>query len=262
MSIHIINTKNSLRNYNYLIACDKTYKAAVIDPLKADACLKLAHDHGYEIELIINTHEHWDHIGGNNEILANTNAKILAHYKAKNKIENISQTLHGGEIIDIGTSIKLKVLDTPGHTMANVCLLLSSISETDALFSGDTLFNAGCGNCYNGGCPQAMYQSFKTKLFPLKKNTRIYPGHDYMENNLKFALSREPDNENIKQLLGKLKEKKEIVITTIEQEKKINPFFRLQEKSIINKLIAEGRIVLNATEEEIFVGLRNCRNEW
>src|SRR5690606_714728 len=93
----------------------------------------------------------------------------------------------------VGRSIALQCLDTPGHTMSHVCLFAHT--DQPALFSGDTLFNAGAGNCHNGGDPVALYETFATRLAHLPETTRVYPGHDYLLNNLGFTLAREPGNQ-------------------------------------------------------------------
>src|SRR3546814_5294660 len=85
-----------------------------------------------------------------------------------------------GDVVSVGRTVELEVLDTPGHTMSHVCLL--SRSDQPCLFSGDTLFNAGAGNCHNGGHPQQLYRTFAEQLAKLPETTRIYPGHDYIAN--------------------------------------------------------------------------------
>ena len=95
-------------------------------------------------------------------MIAATGAELLAHHGAKNKIPDVDVGLHAGDSITIGQTVELEVLDTPGHTMSHVCL----VSDTDepALFSGDTLFNAGAGNCHNGGHPEELYETFSSQL--------------------------------------------------------------------------------------------------
>jgi hydroxyacylglutathione hydrolase len=89
--------------------------------------------------------------------------------------------LSAGDIIKVGKTAELEALDTPGHTMCHICL--RSHTEQPALFSGDTMFNAGVGNCHNGGDPATLYQTFAQQLHGLPDNTLVYPGHDYLENN-------------------------------------------------------------------------------
>jgi hydroxyacylglutathione hydrolase len=105
----------------------------------------------------------------------------------------MARGLSAGDVVKVGRTVELKALDTPGHTMSHVCLL--SHTDQPALFCGDTLFNAGAGNCHNGGHPEELYKTFDRQLAKPPQSTLIYPGHDYMENNLRFTLNREPDNE-------------------------------------------------------------------
>ena len=104
----------------------------------------------------------------------------------------MSRGLGAGDVVKVGKTVELEALDTPGHTMSHVCLL--SHTDQPALFCGDTLFNAGAGNCHNGGHPAELYKTFAEQLAKLPPSTLIYPGHDYIENNLRFTLNREPDN--------------------------------------------------------------------
>ena len=262
MIIEKIWTGNAYRNFNYLIVCPDTGEALAIDPLDHQKCLNIANDNHWDITQILNTHDHWDHIGGNKEVVDATSAKIIAHENAKDLIPNINRGVKHGEVIKVGRSIELECLDTPGHTLSHICLL--SHTEAPALFSGDTLFNAGAGNCHNGGDPQELYKTFSDQLEKLSPNTQIYPGHDYLFNNLEFTLDREPDNEFAKKLLNANKDKDPTkIITTIGEEKNFNAFFRLQNSNIIEKLRESFKdIGSQPSPETVFLKLRELRNNW
>ena len=262
MIIEKIWTGNAYRNFNYLIVCPDTGEALAIDPLDHQKCLNIANDNHWDITQILNTHDHWDHIGGNKEVVDATSAKIIAHENAKDLIPNINRGVKHGEVIKVGRSIELECLDTPGHTLSHICLL--SHTEAPALFSGDTLFNAGAGNCHNGGDPQELYKTFSDQLEKLSPNTQIYPGHDYLINNLEFTLDREPDNEFAKKLLNANKDKDPTkIITTIGEEKNFNAFFRLQNSNIIEKLRESFKdIGSQPSPETVFLKLRELRNNW
>ena len=178
MIVEQIWTGNSFRNFNYVIACPDTGEALAIDPLDYRKCLDVAEKRGWRITQILNTHEHGDHTGGNHHMIEATGAKLLAHENAKVHIGGMDFGLKAGDVVKVGKSLDLLVLDTPGHTMAHICLL----SQTDipALFSGDTLFNAGAGNCHGGGHPVQLYETFINQLAKLSEDTLIYPGHDYL----------------------------------------------------------------------------------
>ena len=178
MIVKQIWTGNNYRNFNYLIACSETGEALAVDPLDYDKCLKAAKAEGWNITQILNTHEHRDHTGGNAQVVEKTGAKILAHKNAKDKIADMARGLSAGDVIKVGRTVELEALDTPGHTMSHVCVL--SHTDQPALFCGDTLFNAGAGNCHNGGHPAELYQTFSGQLAKLPESTMIYPGHDYI----------------------------------------------------------------------------------
>ena len=154
---------------------------------------------GWTITQILNTHHHRDHTGGNDQVIAATHAKLLAHANAKDQIEGIDRGLKAGDVIKVGRTVELECLDTPGHTMSHICV--RSRGDVDALFCGDTLFNAGAGNCHNGGHPNELYNTFAAQLAKLPDTTLVYPGHDYIANNLRFTLDREPDNAKAKAML-------------------------------------------------------------
>ena len=263
MIVKQIWTGNRFRNFNYLIACAETGEALAIDPLEAEKCLKVAKDEGWDITQILNTHEHHDHIGGNAALVAKTGAKVLAHENAKDKIDNVSRGLAAGDVIKVGKTVELEALDTPGHTMCHICL--RSHTDQPALFSGDTLFNAGAGNVHNGGDVNALYATFVEQLARLPDNTQVYPGHDYIENNLKFTLAREPDNAAAKALLPSVTdhEPAKSVITTLKDEKEFNTFLRLSSPSVIAKLRESYPDLPERPDPRtVFLKLRELRNSW
>ena len=262
MIIKQIFTFNNYRNFNYLIGCPITREAVAIDPLASDLCLKEAAKEDLNIVALINTHEHMDHIGGNEAIINATNCKLYAHKNAKYTIPNMNFGLEAGQLLKFGKSIEIEILDTPGHTMSHVCLLLRG--EQNSLFCGDTLFNAGVGNCHNGGDPVSLYNTFYNQLIRLDKKTKIYPGHDYLKNNLEFTLSLEPENKHALRLLEKSKTKdfSTSYISSLENEYNVNTFFRLKENEIINSIINSGEKLPDKSPKEVFLALRRLRNRW
>ncbi len=244
-------------------ACPETGEALAIDPLDHRKCLAAAKDRGWEITQILNTHEHGDHIGGNKPMIAATGAKLLAHENARDRIPGIDRGLGAGDVIKVGKTVELESLDTPGHTMSHVCLL--SHTEQPALFCGDTLFNAGAGNCHNGGHPNELYHTFAEQLSQLPGETLIYPGHDYIANNLRFTLDREPDNPRAPGLLAEIEDQDtgQALVTTLALEKEVNTFFRLHSPGVIARL----REVFPDLPDEpdaktVFLKLRELRNSW
>ena len=263
MLVERIWTGNAYRNFNYLIACPETGEALAIDPVDHEKCLSRAKVRGWQITQLLNTHEHHDHTGGNAAIVAATGAKVIAHHKAGGKIAGMDRGVKAGDLIRVGKTVELECLDTPGHTMCHICL--TSHTEQPALFSGDTLCNAGAGNCHNGGSIESLYQTFADQLAKLPANTQIYPGHDYIENNLKFTLSREPDNDAAKALLEKVSghDPADSIITTLSEELRINTFFRLQSASVIAGLRDRfADLPAKPDAKTVFAKLRELRNTW
>jgi hydroxyacylglutathione hydrolase len=263
MLIERIWAANDLRNFNYLIACSQTGEALLVDPLDAGQCLDAARAQGFTITQVLNTHEHRDHTAGNADVVRATGARVLAHAGAASTIGGVDRGLARGDIIKVGRSAELEVMDTPGHTRAHVCLFAHA--ETPALFCGDTLFNAGAGNCHNGGDPGLLYETFVNQLARLPDTTRIYPGHEYMARNLAFTLDREPDNADAAGFLpaARAQDAAAARITTLGEEKRINAFLRLQNPQIVARLRDRfPEIGESPDARTVFVKLRELRNRW
>jgi len=263
MIIEQIWTGNSLRNFNYLIACPESGEALAVDPLDYRKCLDAARERDWTIAAILNTHEHGDHIGGNKAVVDATGARIIAHANAKSRIPNMDRGVGAGDVIRVGKTVELECLDTPGHTMSHICLLAHT--DSPALFSGDTLFNAGAGNCHNGGHPEELYETFHRQLGRLGDDTRLYPGHDYLVNNLRFTLDREPDNAAARDMLARYENQDpdDAVVTTLGEEKTFNTFFRLDSPSVIARLRERfPELGDSPTPREVFLALRELRNSW
>ena len=263
MIVEQLWTASSLRNFNYLIVCPETGEALAIDPLDHKQCLTTAHDRGWDITQVFNTHEHHDHIGGNQQVVDATHAQLLAHADAVDVIPGVDRALKGGDVIKVGNTVELEVLDTPGHTFCHICLFAHT--DLPALFCGDTLFNAGVGNCFNGGDPEVMYQTFAGQLSRLPDSTSVYPGHDYITNNLKFTLDREPDNGAAQNLLAHVKDQdpNQPLVTNLALEQQTNTFLRLQSPAVIARLRQDFPDLPDQPDPKtVFVKLRALRDDW
>jgi hydroxyacylglutathione hydrolase len=254
---------NAWRNFHYLIACEETGEALAVDPLDWQLCLRTARQRGWTITQILNTHEHHDHTGGNEGLRAATGAKLLAHAGAAGRIGGVDRGLARGDVIRIGRSAELECLDTPGHTMAHVCLFAHA--PRPALFCGDTLFNAGAGNCHNGGSPERLYETFVDQLAKLPPDTRIYPGHEYLARNLAFTLDREHGNADAARMAGEIAalDPAAAPVTTLAEEMRINTFFRLGSAAVIAGLREKfPELPAQPDPRTVFVRLRELRNSW
>ncbi len=263
MIVERIWTGNTYRNFNYLIACPDTGEALAIDPLDHEKCLATAKAKGWDITQILNTHEHHDHTGGNAAVVAATGAKVIAHHKAAGKIDGMDRGVKAGDVIKVGKSVELECLDTPGHTLCHICL--RSHTNQPALFTGDTLFNAGAGNVHNGGDVNALYSTFADQIARLPDNTRVFPGHDYIETNLKFTLVREPGNAAASARLPRVADHDPAAsaVTTLGEEKQFNTFLRLGSPGVIAKLRESFPDLPEQPDAKtVFTKLRELRNKW
>ena len=262
MRVEQIYTSSPLRNFTYLVSTANG-SLYCIDPW--DGQQVIHHLKGRKLAGIINTHEHGDHIRGNDVLEQTYNCPIFVHKNAKGKIPRASNFLGGGEKIPLdgdGDGAYLEVMDTPGHTMAHLSLLLVEGGRGVGVFTGDTLFNAGVGNCYNGGDPRVLYGTIVGVLGNLSGNCQLYPGHEYMGNNLAFVLSisGEHGNRDAEKLLGRWKKvdfEREKMLNNMEMERKVNPFLRLQSREIRDNLPKSIK-----TDEEVFLQLRQLRDKW
>lgn len=236
---------NELRNYSYLVHDNHSDDAWVIDPYEADPIIDYIKKNGISLKGILNTHQHFDHIRGNAPLVEAFGAPIK---KLKNH-----------ERLNLGGVFSLETLDTPGHTMDHQVFIWKDNNGPLALFSGDTLFNSGVGNCRGGGDVNALYETTKKLLTSLPKETLLYPGHDYRKRNLEFALTVEPENKVIKDRLYELKQlsTEDLPPVTLAEETLVNPFFRLNSEEIQQKLLKGAE-----NERELFIKLRSLRDQW
>jgi hydroxyacylglutathione hydrolase len=263
MLIERVWAANSYRNFHYVIACPDSGEALAIDPLEWRRCLDAARTKGWEITQILNTHEHLDHTGGNAGMVGATGARVLAHAGAASRIGGVDRGLRKGDIVRVGRTVELECLDTPGHTLSHVCLFAQT--HEPALFCGDTLFNAGAGNCHNGGNPERLYETFAAQLARLPDSTRVFPGHEYMARNLEFTLDREPDNDPAAARLAAARQQQPAAmpVTTLGEEKLINTFLRLQSPTVIARLREVfPEIGTRPDAKTVFLKLRELRNKW
>ena len=161
-------------------------------------------------------------------------------------------------------------MDSPGHTFAHISLLLYRKKEAYAVFSGDTFFNAGVGNCHNGGEPGTLYESISSQYATLPDSVYLYPGHEYMSNNLKFTLHYEINNTSAQELLKKHQKSlslssktKNYPPSTIGLERQINLFLRLEGAELRQKLqTCFPQIDAQTSSKNIFLYLRQLRDRW
>jgi glyoxylase-like metal-dependent hydrolase (beta-lactamase superfamily II) len=162
-----------MANFTYIIADEESGDAAVIDPSwDLDEVFHALKKNDWRARYVINTHTHFDHVLGNEQVAEVTGAKIVQH---KNSQLEKDIAVSDGDMIEIG-SIKLRVLHTPGHSKDSMCLVL----DGQLVFTGDTLFVGSCGRTdLPGSDPAEMYQSLFDRLGRLDESLTMYPGHNY-----------------------------------------------------------------------------------
>jgi hydroxyacylglutathione hydrolase len=226
-------------NYIYLIHDPVSGETTVIDPALAQPVLDVLEKKGWRLTYILNTHHHWDHVGGNLELKQKTGCKIIAAQADRDRIPGIDRGVGEDDVISLGQH-HARVISTPGHTRGHI---VYHFAEDGALFCGDTLFVMGCGRLFEG-TPEQMWNSLQ-KLKALPPSTRIYCTHEYTQTNGQFALSVEPDNRQLQEKMIEVKqlrtENKPTVPSTIEQEIATNPFFRADSISIQKTLGLESQ---------------------
>lgn len=227
----------------------------VVDPGDAEPVMAAIEQNGWKLRAILLTHHHYDHTDG---IEALTRlADIPVYGPAHESIKGLTHPLTEGDIIDFDDmGIHLKVLDTPGHTRGHICFYGNNM-----LFSGDTLFAAGCGRIFEGTATQ-MYESLE-KIRVLPETTQIYCAHEYTLQNLEFARVAEPDNRAIIERLERVKELraqgKPSIPSTLAEELLSNPFLRSQQSVLAQNAAAFAKRVLTGPAE-VFAVVRRWKD--
>jgi hydroxyacylglutathione hydrolase len=224
-------------NYAYLVAADGAKEAFVIDPSEAAPIEAALERENLELVAIVNTHHHWDHVGGNDELCARAGSlPVYAHVSDVGRVPQQTERVEEGRSFKVA-GLELRPLHVPGHTLGAV-----SYWVEDAVFTGDTLFVAGCGRLFEG-TPEMMYTSLSGKLAKLPAATRVFCGHEYALGNLRFALHVEPENKAVQAKLQRATEAKEkgtwMIPSTIEEELATNPFLRSEEPKVRERYPAD-----------------------
>lgn len=257
MQVHQLFLHNRIRNFNYLVEFDA--EVFCIDPFDVELISKQIATIGKPLKAIINTHEHWDHIDGNAAMKSRYGVELWTHKNAKGVIPGVDRYFEESEVYQNGNE-SIQIMATPGHTMAHCCLFLQEDDQLTGVITGDTVFMAGVGNCHNGGDPAILYETISNIFKNLPNKVKLYPSHDYAQNNLRFSLSIEDKNKDALDLLQRF-DKGELdstqFVSDIELEKKVNCFFRYDQASVKDGLGMNGK-----SDKEIFLQLREKRNHW
>ncbi len=221
-------------NYSYLIIDDKKNNACVVDPSESDPIIKYLDQNKINLKFILNTHHHYDHVGGNKKLKKKYNAKVIGYTNDNKRIPEIDILVNDGETWKY-ENFESKILHIPGHTSGHICFYFF---KDKIVFTGDTLFSLGCGRIFEGTYLEMFNSLNKLKKLPLE--TKIFCGHEYTLQNSKFCSKYDPDNKSLKKKIldikKKIKENLPTIPSTIKQELECNIFLRSNNIETFSKL--------------------------
>jgi hydroxyacylglutathione hydrolase len=246
-------------NYAYLVVCEDSGKAAVVDPSEAEPVLAAVKREGVRLVAIWSTHHHLDHVGGNEGVVkAGGIEEVVAHASDRGRVPEQTRFVETGDVVGVG-SVKARVTHIPGHTLGAVSYFVD-VAGQRAVFTGDTLFLAGCGRLFEGS-PAQMHASLST-LAALPADTRVYCGHEYTAANLRFAHHVEPSNQAITEATSEVAREREAgrpsVPGTLARETATNPFLRVTSPEIRGTL----GIARDADGATAFAAIRKAKDEF
>jgi hydroxyacylglutathione hydrolase len=241
-------------NFGILIHDPATQATASIDAPEAAPIEKALEREGWKLTDILVTHHHGDHVGGIAELKQKYGCRVVAPHDKSARIADVDVRVGQGDTVKVG-ELLARVLETPGHTLDHISYVFDG---EKALFAADTLFSIGCGRVFEGDYPM-MWDSL-LKLRALPDDFKLYCGHEYTAANIKFALTVEPDNTDLKARAEQVKrlraEGKPTVPTLLGEEKKANVFLRADEPSVAASVRMKGR-----SAAEVFAELRERKNK-
>lgn len=235
MALRIERIPTLRDNYTYLLICDATGEAAIVDAPEAEPVVARVEATGARVAKILSTHHHLDHAGANPELARRYGAPVFGHASDAGRLPGLTDGLAEGDTVAVGAEVA-RVLHIPAHTRGHVAYVFDGAG---AVFCGDTLFAAGCGRLFEG-TPEMMFVALHEKLGKLPDATRVYCGHEYTESNLRFAAHVEPENASVRRRLEQVRAIRaraaadwhdatpdEMTIpSTLADERATNPFLR------------------------------------
>ena len=240
-------------NYAYIINDSNSKTIGVIDPSEAQPIISFLEKKNLKLNYILNTHHHFDHIGGNYELKKKYNAKVVGFDGDKHRIPGIDITLKNNQKWNFGNSI-VKILHIPGHTLGHICFFFE---KEKIAFTGDTLFSLGCGRIFEGNHKQMLISLNKIKKLP--KDTKIYCGHEYTYKNAEFCMKYDGKNLDLIKQFEKIKKLRAKNLPSIpsdlEDELKSNIFLRCDQNDLKIKLGME-----NEEDFKVFKKVRDLKD--
>ncbi len=232
MKVEIISCLQD--NYSYLIIDETNNLACVVDPSEARPIIDYLKNKNINLKYVLNTHHHFDHVGGNEELKKKYNAIVVGYKHDSERIPEIDILLEDNEIWERDNFVA-EIIHVPGHTKGHICF---NFYKEKLLFTGDTLFSLGCGKIFEGTYEQMFNSLEKIKALPL--DTKIFCGHEYTLNNSKFCIKY--DNENlslqkkIQDIEIKLNDSLPTIPSTLKEELDCNIFLRAKDLKTFSKL--------------------------
>ena len=221
-------------NYSYLIIDKENSTACVIDPSEADPIIEYLEDNKIKLKFILNTHHHYDHVGGNQKLKEKYGASVIGYEGDKERIPGIDILVNDQETW-IHKNFEAKIIHIPGHTLGHICFYFY---KDESVFTGDTLFSLGCGRIFEGTYSQMFDSLMKLKKLPT--NTKVFCGHEYTLQNSKFCIVHDDNNKNLKTKINdikiKLKAGLSTIPSTIKDELECNIFLRSNNVETFSKL--------------------------
>lgn len=247
-------------NYIYLVGDTDLGLAMVIDPGDADVVKRALKKRDWHLTLILNTHHHNDHTGGNAALKQAYGAAIIGPHAERARIGNLDRAVQEGDTVTF-SDLRGHVMAVPGHTSGHIAFHFPAL---DALFCGDALFSLGCGRLFEG-TPAEMWQSLQ-KIRALPSGTQIYCGHEYTEHFTRFALMLEKDNVALLQKLRAVKALRQKGLPTLpavlDEEIRLNPFLRIDQPEFQQNLARHGFPVAGADPAAVFAALRAAKDRF
>lgn len=244
-------------NYAYLVIT-ASGDTAVVDASEAAPVRAALAREGAKARVIWSTHHHWDHVGGNEELAKELGIEVVGHVSDAGRLPGLSHKVDTGDTVRVG-DVQARCIHIPGHTLGAVAYYVEAGGER-VVFTGDTLFCAGCGRLFEG-TPAQMHDSL-SRLLALPGDTRVHCGHEYTESNLRFAAHTEPSNADVtraRERAAKLRGAGEPTIgTTLDEERRTNPFLRVRSPEIRRTL----GIAPDADDVTAFAAVRAAKDNF
>ena len=221
-------------NYSYLIIDEENNIACVVDPSEADPIIEYLENTQIKLKFILNTHHHYDHVGGNQKLKEKYGASVIGYKGDKKRIPGIDILVNDQDTW-VHKNFEAKIIHVPGHTLGHICFYFY---KNESVFTGDTLFSLGCGRIFEGTYVQMFDSLMKLKKLP--SNTKVFCGHEYTLQNSKFCIVHDDNNKNLKTKINdikiKLKAGLSTIPSTIKDELECNIFLRSNNIETFSKL--------------------------